>query len=237
MLEEHLTNKLYCLNGLKDGFTTATYLELRAKAILQKSTAPTVKKEYTTTTEHPILFSALRGLRGVFAEENDVEHYQIFTQKSLYEMCEILPTTTKQLRAINGMGKVRVQKYGEEILEAIQRYCDTNAIEPKEDVPEKKTPKKGETHLLSFQLFKEGLSVPEIATKRGLVIGTIEAHLIQFVATGELEITDLMPKEKYLELKKIMQKTKYENTNDLKRKIDDKFTYNEIRMVARELSS
>ncbi|MFK5974464.1 MAG: helix-turn-helix domain-containing protein [Flavobacteriaceae bacterium] len=237
LLQELLSYKLYCLNGLKEGFSTAIYLALRAKAILQKSTTPSVKKEYSTTTEHPILFSALRGLRGVFAEENDVEHYQIFTQKSLYEMCEILPTTTKQLRAINGMGKVRVQKYGAEILEAIQRYCDTNAIEPKEDVAEKKTPKKGETHLLSFQLFKEGLSVAEIATKRGLVNGTIEAHLIKFVVTGELEITDLMPEEKYLELKKIMLETKYENTNDLKRKIDDKFTYNEIRMVGKALNS
>ncbi len=237
LLEEHLSNKLYCLNGLKDGFTTTTYLELRAKAILQKSTDSTVKKEYTTTTEHPILFSALRALRTIFAEENDVELYQIFTQKSLYEMCETLPTTTKQLRAINGMGKVRVQKYGEEILDAIQRYCDTNSIEPKEDVPEKKTSKKGQTHIISLQLFKEGLSVPEIATKRGLVNGTIEAHLIKYVATGELEITDLMPEEKYLELKKIMQKTKYEGTNDLKHKIDDKFTYNEIRMVGKELDS
>lgn len=237
LLEEHLSNKLYCLNGLKEGFTTTKYLELRAKAVLQKSNAPTVKKEYATTTEHPTLFAALRALRTIFAEENDVELYQIFTQKSLYEICETLPTTSKQLRAVNGMGKVRVQKYGKEILEAIQRYCDSKSIEPKEDVPEKKTTKKGETHLISLQLFKEGLSTSEIATKRGLVQGTIETHLIKYIATGELEITDLMPEEKYLELKKIMQETQYENTNDLKRKIDDKFSYNEIRMVGREIES
>ena len=92
---------------------------------------------YTTlfrSTKHPVLFAALRGLRGAFAEELDVEHYQVFTQKSLYEMCELLPTTTKQLQAINGMGKVRIQKYGDVILEAIQRYCEQNDIEDRKSV-------------------------------------------------------------------------------------------------------
>lgn len=237
LLEELLENKMYCLNGLKEGFTTNKYLELRAKAVLQKSKAVAPKKEYTAKTEHPILFTSLRELRFVFAEEQGVELYQIFTQRSLFEMCEMLPTTTKQLKTINGMGKVRVQKYGEEILDIIIAYCKENAIEPKDDILEKKTPKKGETHKISFQLFKDGLSIADIATKRGLVSGTIETHLMKFVETGELEITDLIPTKKYLELKQLMETTTYEGTNDLKRKIDDKFTYNEIRMVARELNS
>jgi hypothetical protein len=238
LLNEHLLVKMFCLNGLKNGFTTTKYLELRAKAVLQKSTVTTSKKEYTapTSTEHPILFSALRALRGLFAEENDIEHFQIFTQKSLFEMCETLPTTTKQLRAVNGMGKVRVEKYGNKIIEAIQRYCDKNNIVPKKDIAEKKTTsKKGESHKISLQLFKDGLSITEISKKRDLVTGTIESHLIKFIATGELKITDLMPKEKYLELKKIMQETTFENTYELKNKIDSKFTYNEIRMVSRDI--
>ncbi|MCH7524714.1 MAG: helix-turn-helix domain-containing protein [Bacteroidetes bacterium] len=234
LLDEHLTNKLFCLYGLKEGFTTTKYLELRAKAILQKSKAAPVKKEYTATTKHPVLFTALRGLRAAFAEELDVEHYHIFNQKSLYEMCKLLPTTPKQLHAINGMGKIRVQKYGDKILEAIQRYCEQNDIEPQEDATENTAPKKGETHLISFQFFKDGLTIEEIAKKRGLVSGTIETHLIEFVVTGELKITDLMPKEKYLELKKLIKGTPFESISELKNKIDDKFTYNEIRMVNRE---
>ena len=50
-------------------------------------------------------------------------------------MCEMLPVTTKQLLAINGMGKIRVQKYGEEILEIIKGYCANNTIELQEDTP------------------------------------------------------------------------------------------------------
>jgi hypothetical protein len=56
-----------------------------------------------------------------------------------------------------------------------------------------------------------------------------------FVASGDLEITDLMPEKKYLELKKIMESSKFENFSELKSKIDDKFTYSEIRMVGHEI--
>ena len=235
ILDELLSYKQYCLNGLKDGFTTTKYLELRAKAVLQKRNVPKVKKEYSTTTEHTVLFSELRELRTVLSEEQDVERFQIFTQKSLYGMCAELPLTTKQLRNINGMGKVRVEKYGERILEIISEYCNDNSIVPKEDIPEEKKIIKGETRKISLKMFKDGLTISEIAEKRGLVIGTIESHLAMFVTSGELEITDLIPKEKYLELKKLMETSKFESLTELKSKIDDKFTYGEMRMVGREI--
>ena len=78
------------------------------------------------------------------------------------------------------------------------------------------------------------MTIPEISKKRGLVIGTIESHLIKFLNAGKLKVTDLMPKEKYLELKKLIKNISFESVSELKNKIDDKFTYNEIRMVSRE---
>jgi uncharacterized protein YpbB len=234
-MEELVTNKLYCLNGLIEGFSTTKYLEIRAKAVLQKSKVPTVKKEYADTTEHPVLFSKLRKLRSVFAENEDVPHFQIFTQKSLYGMCELFPVTTKQLRAINGMGKIRVQKYGQDILEIIIEYCANNTIEQKEDTPEKIKPKKGNTQEISLKLFKNGLTVSDIATERGLAKGTIEGHLAKFIPTGDIKITELIPEDKYLELKKIMTTIKFDSLSELKNKIDDKFSYNDIRLVARDI--
>ncbi len=235
IIEELLSNKLYCLNGLAKGFGTTKYLELRAKAVLQKSIVPTVKKEYADTTEHPILFSKLRALRSVFAEQEDVAHFQVFTQKSLYGMCELLPVTAKQLRVINGMGKIRVQKYGEDILEIIKDYCDNNTIELKVDTPEKSKTKKGKTQEISLELFKSGLTISEIAKERELTKATIEGHLVKFIPTGEIDITDLISEEKYLELEKILTITKFSSITELKNKIDDKFSYNDIRLVARDI--
>ncbi len=80
-------------------------------------------------------------------------------------------------------------------------------------------------------MFKSGMSIAEIAKERGFVETTIQGHLVHYIPTGEITITDLMPKEKYLELKTIIQATTFENLSDLKNKIDDKFTYSEIRLV------
>ena len=234
-LEEKISEKLYCLNGLKEHYTASKYIELRAKAALQKTKSTPVKKDYKDSTEHPILFTKLRELRAFRADIEDVPHFQIFTQKSLYEMCEKLPITTKQLLKINGMGKVRVKKYGEDILDTIKEYTGNHSIELKEDEPEKTKVKKENTKEVSLKLFKSGLSIFEIAKERGLVSTTIEGHLAYFIPTGEVKITDIIPEEKYAELKKIIKSKTFENLTDLKNQIDDKFTYSEIRLVAKEL--
>tara|TARA_R110002049_G_scaffold114927_1_gene266610 strand:+ start:22004 stop:24442 length:2439 start_codon:yes stop_codon:yes gene_type:complete len=240
-IEEQLMVKLHCFNGLKDEYSSLKYLELRAKAMFQQERKPAKKKpQHTDTTEHPALFEQLRDLRGSFADEENVPHYVIFNQNSLYGMCEMLPLTQKQLKAVNGMGKVRVEKYGDTILEIIKTYCDENNIEPKASLFTEKAPKqekKEDTKNISLKLFKNGLSVFEIAKKRELTTGTIEGHLAHFISTGEIKITDLISEEKYMELKDVMKATPFESFSDLKSKIDDKFTYTDIRLVANELNS
>ncbi len=239
-LEDLIANKWYCLEGLKDNFSVASYLELRAKATLQKETTPKrsirKKREEITATNHPVLFEELRELRNVLAHSENLSHFQIFTQKSLYEMCEYFPTTTAQLKKINGMGKVRVEKYGEEILEIIKKYAEENKIESKEirfinEEVTKQKKLKTNTKQVSLELFKAGKSIDEIAKRRELVSSTIFGHLIHFISTGEVEINDLITKEKYEELKEIMKKTTYETISELKEKLNHKFTYNELRLV------
>ena len=233
-LEDLLAIKLYCFKGLKNGFATLKYLDLRAKASLQKEDQPRRKKEkFIATTEHKVLFETLRELRSFLSEEEDIPPYQVFTQKALFEMCEVLPINAAQLRAISDIGKIRFEKYGAEILEVIREYCEENKIEPKEIF--KPIPKRSETQQLSYELFKGGMSIPEIALERNLTTGTIEGHLTTFLAVGKIEITELMPKEKFLELKKIMEAVPYNGFSDLKSKIDDKFSYSDLRMVVNAL--
>jgi len=248
-IEDLILNKTHCLNGLSEKFSVIKYLDLRAKAVLEKSESSTKKSKKNsaeiTTTNHPKLFEELRELRHIIANSENLSHFQIFTQKSLYEMCEYLPTTPKQLRTINGMGKIRVEKYGEEILEIILKYIGKNNIKSSfdsedlalnEPLTKPKKQKKGETQKISYDLFKSGMSIKEIAKKRGLVIGTIQGHLTQYILTGDLNVEDLMPKDKYLELKKIMKTVDFDGLSDLKNKIVDKFTYVEMRMVNMELN-
>ncbi|HBK71472.1 MAG TPA: helicase, partial [Flavobacteriaceae bacterium] len=248
-IENLLETKLYCLKGLTEKFSTTNYLGLRAKAVLQKLEKPSrslsKKREAITSTNHPVLFEELRELRHTIAHSENLSHFQIFTQKSLYEMCEYLPVTAKQLRSINGMGKVRVKKYGEEILEIISTYVrgkglESTAIkyEKSEDFNEIKTTtkKRIDTKQASLELFQNGKTIEEIAKKRGFVKSTIEGHLAHFIPTGEIKITDLMSEKKFKELKKIVKDIKYESFSELKEKIDDKFTYSELRLVSMEFN-
>ena len=241
-LEELLETKLSYFVGLKDGFKTDTLLDLRAKSVfLGKEKPKKQRKTIIDGTTNVELFELLRELRNQIANREDLVHFQIFTQKSLYAMCEILPTSKEALKAIHGMGKTRIEKYGAEILKVIKGYCEENDIETSNDVSifEAAQPKKqkGDTKKISLDLFKAGKSIDQIALERELNINTIFGHLAGFISSGEVKITDLMSKSNYNELKKIIPTKTFENLSDLKHQIDDKFSYGEIRLVLQDLSN
>ncbi|WP_372755193.1 helix-turn-helix domain-containing protein [Mariniflexile sp.] len=238
ILEELLDTKLLYFDGLAEGFSTKLFLELRVKAVFHSKEKP--KKARNTVidgTTNLELYEILRILRNEIAQENDLIHYQVFTQKALYEMCETLPTNKKELLKINGMGKTRVDKYGDAILEVIRNYCDENDIETSVEKFDlvtkepKKTKGKGETMKISLELFKSGKTISEIADERELNANTIFGHLVTFIPSGEVKITDLIPTEHYEELLKLIPQKNFENLSDLKNQLDEKYSFGEIRLV------
>ena len=79
--------------------------------------------------------------------------------------------------------------------------------------------------------------VSEIANERELNDNTIFGHLASFIISGEVKITDLVPKVHYEELKEIIPKKKFDTLSDLKRQLDDKYSYGELRLVLDELKT
>lgn len=240
--EELLAVKLLYFNGLTEGFNSKHFLELRAKSVFngnEKLKKP--RKAIVDGTSNVVLFEKLRILRNDIAQEKDLIHYQIFAQKTLYEMCETLPTTKQDLLKVNGMGKTRVEKYGMAILKVIKAYCDENDIETSDEVElfddSKPKKKRGDTKKESLDLFKSGKSIIEIATIRELNENTIFGHLTSFIPSGEVEVIDLIPIIHYEELKVLIPKTKFENLSDLKHQLDEKYSYGELRLVLDQLNT
>ncbi|MGJ8592569.1 MAG: helix-turn-helix domain-containing protein [Aquaticitalea sp.] len=238
IIEELLSVKVSYFNGFVQNFSSQKFLELRSKAVFLKKDKPKkTRKSVIDGTVNIELFELLRELRNDIAKENDLVHYQVFTQKALYEICEVLPINKKQLLEINGFGKVRVEKYGRQILEVIRDYCDENDIETQEnfsiDEPQTSTRKvqKGESNKISLELYQSGKSISDIAHERELNENTIFTHLAKFIPTGEIKITDLISDSHYQQLMEIIPKFKYENLSDLKHQLDDKYSYNDIRLV------
>ena len=225
-LQEKLMEKLFVLNKMTNGFKVQEYLKIRANAVLQKS-APTKKKKLSSKRD-PILAIKLRELREDIAKAESIPHFQIFTQDTLYAMCDALPRTEKELLKISGMGKIRVNKYGQEILEAIELYCKENGINK---FNEQKKEDKKTTKQISFELFKSGLSILEIAKERSLTTGTIGGHLASFIPSGEIDILELIDIKKYKKIITAIEETEFKTLTELKEKVDKSFSYVDLRMV------
>ena len=229
-LENTVALKYKVLQGLTDGFSPQEYLKIRAKAILGTEGAKVKRRNVAASAENEELFEELRLFRLSVSNSEDIPPFQVFTQKSLYEMCEVLPSTKNQLKKVHGMGKVRIEKYGEEILEIIADYCERKKIIPQEEVIGIIKQKKN-TKDISLQFFNEGLSVKEIAKKRALAESTIESHLAHFVNEGVLEITELLPEEKITKGLELINNNSFEGLSDLKALAGDDFSYGELKML------
>ena len=225
-LQEILAVKVFALQKMTDGFKTKAYLKVRADAVLQDVEKP--KKKKVASKRDPIIALKLRELRDDIAKAENIPHFQIFTQETLYLMCDELPRTEKELLKINGMGKIRVQKYGEEILDLINDYCKENGIN---HLNQQKREDKKPTKQVTFELFKSGLSVKEIAKERSLTTGTVESHLASYIPSGDVNILELIELKRYKKLMNAIENTEFKNLTELKEKVDKSFTFMELRMV------
>jgi hypothetical protein len=226
-LQEKLLEKLFVLQKLTNGFKVQEYLEVRAKAVLQKS-EPTKKKKVVSKRD-PILSIKLRELRDEISKDLGIPHFQIFTQETLYAMCDELPRTEKELLKIVGMGKTRVTKYGEVILEAIDAYCKDNGINK---LNEQKKEDKKPTKQISYELFKSGLSIKDIAKERSLTSGTIENHLANYITSGDIDVLELIELKRYKKIRNEIEAAgEVKGLTALKEKVDINITYMELKMV------
>jgi ATP-dependent DNA helicase RecQ len=117
------------------------------------------------------LFEKLRTLRAIFAKDMGVPAYVIFSDASLQDMEDKKPSTMEGFSKISGVGKAKLEKYAEAFIKVIAKHEDAKAIK----IP---------THESSFQLFNEGLSVQQIAYKRGVTENTVLTHLIKMHELG-----------------------------------------------------
>ena len=80
-LQEVLSEKVFALKKMTEGFKVQPYLKVRAESVLQK-TAPTKKKKLSSKRD-PILALKLRELRDNISKAEKIPHFQIFTQETL----------------------------------------------------------------------------------------------------------------------------------------------------------
>ncbi|WP_117236459.1 ATP-dependent DNA helicase RecQ [Vibrio maerlii] len=68
------------------------------------------------------LFAKLRKLRKTIADEDGLPPYVVFSDATLIDMAEILPTSYGEMLAVNGVGQRKLEKYADEFLDLIQEH-------------------------------------------------------------------------------------------------------------------
>ena len=131
------------------------------------------KKERKTAAKPSGLFEKLRLLRQQIAMEANVPAYVVFSDASLRDMEEKMPYDEADFLEISGVGEAKLEKYATAFLKEINRHKRT--LESK-DIP---------THEFSFNLFNEGVSVTEIAKKRGIAENTVYSHFLKMAEEGK----------------------------------------------------
>lgn len=197
---------LYC----KQPFELSGFLKHKLGFVLPRfniSSYASGKKQSVTDAAHGELFDTLKRWRDMACEESGLPIYMVANLQTLKELSTYLPLNKKDLLKIAGFGKAKVDKYGDEVLEAIENYCsrytlatniDAKPSDAKKEARDSKVPapKKPDTKLLSFTLFKEGKTLADIAAERNLTTNTIEAHLAHYVGLGEIDINNMVPPAK-----------------------------------------
>lgn len=86
-----------------------------------------------------------------------------------------------------------------------------------------------DTKIISLDLFLDGLSVEEIAQKRGMVTGTIFGHLIHFVG-AQVEAEDLIDAEKLNKLLQVLREHDGKSSSEIKMILGEDFSYPDIKL-------
>ena len=145
------------------------------------------------------LFEKLKAYRYEVAKETGVPAYVVFSDASIKDMVEKLPSNEDEFSQIIGVGQAKLEKYAASFLKLIDAHQKPQVLRTKK--PRKGNGKKGDTHKKSFELFQDGFSVKEISEKRGLAETTIYGHLMKIHELGsEIDLHKLIPSE---ELEKI----------------------------------
>jgi ATP-dependent DNA helicase RecQ len=132
-------------------------------------------KERVGKTVANSLFEVLRKLRSEIAKEEEVPAYIIFNDATLKQMEIQRPMSDDEFLAIDGVGKAKLEKYGENFINAIIEFQKSKSIRAK---------KENSTYKETLDLFQNGMTVEDIALKRKLGVPTIVSHLAKLYSDG-----------------------------------------------------
>ena len=251
----------------KEGFSVSAFLKQKAVLTLsvsggeaasssgrsERKSRTAEKIEVPTDILHPELYKQLIAWRNSEAAKAGLPVYTIIQQKAILGIVNLLPNDAASLIRIPYFGKRGAEKYGDALLEMVNRYVEEHGIErpqmptatltvnngiktskepkPLKEAKSVKEPKP-DTKEVTYRLFRQGKSIEEIAKERELVSGTIAGHLEHYVRSGEVKIEQLVAREKITKIIRYVQAHGSDKgLTVIKAALGDDVSYADIRLV------
>jgi len=172
----------------------------------------------------------LREWRRNTARDLGVAAFVVLHDTALDALCAAKPSTLQALRLVSGFGDKKVERYGQEILKALQRFhkgerasndWHTAASHPRED---------------TLQLLEEGRTFEEIAQIRGRKVSSVVDMVAKLMEDGEVKFeAKWLSAERYAQIAAAIQQFGKERLKPVKEALPEEITYGEIRLVAAHL--
>lgn len=200
------------------------------------------------------VFDALKEWRTQVASVAGVPAYVVMYDRTLAELANALPERTSELDSIHGLGPVKIEKYGQALLDVIHssrnasnsrfdsiaKETEAPILEPVKKKKEKKEKEKKEkTWVITYKMYKEGKTVMQIAQERSLTETTILGHLARYVESGDIDVHKLVSNDVIEKVSAYMSSRNGEAVaiKEVFEYFNETISYGDIRLVLSHLNS
>ncbi len=134
------------------------------------------------------LFQALRTLRRELADAANVPPYVVFSDRTLVEMATYCPQSPARLLEMEGVGQVKLERYGEAFLALLRDYCAAHDLAERSKMPHAPAILTGRASKRRFvevgEFFAAGWSMEQLQGQYGVQRSTVVGHLATFQRQG-----------------------------------------------------
>jgi ATP-dependent DNA helicase RecQ len=192
-------------------------------AITQTSVEKALSDTSSRSAEAEILFDRLRRLRKQIADAQSVPPYVVFADSSLKLMAQQQPQNIEDFAEISGVGTHKLTQYGQKFVSEIRAFCQ-----------EQKLPVAlpASTHMVTMQFYQQGLSVEEIAKKRGFTERTIITHLSELLEMKQpVDLNRLVSQELQKPIIQAIKTVGADSLKTLREHLGEDYRYEDIQLV------
>ena len=202
-----------------------------------------LNSEYFNVTTDKKLYERLRDYRLSVSKLEGVLPYMILSSNTLKEISGRYPLDEEQLKDIGGIGPVKINKYGEDIINIVKEYIQENNINPKwEEKKRLKLVLDGDSRKndeIALDLLNQNKDINDVADELEISVSTVLGYVYDYIQLGNNINFDIDLKCMYTENEKEMildaiNRFGDEKVSVIKKVMPDYVKYESIRAVILE---